>query len=101
MKPSSAISGVQVDPKLKRQYYQDSKYILSLIQKLELQCISKFDKRMGSTLNLNISAIQSKETQNNNHVQSSKIGPSGAHNYFCFNLSLIIESYLEYQYTPV
>ena len=30
-----------------------------------------------------------------------KIGPSGAYYYFCFNLSLIIESYLEYQYTPV
>ena len=30
-----------------------------------------------------------------------KIGSSGAHYYFCFNLSLIIESYLEYQYTPV
>ena len=29
-----------------------------------------------------------------------KIGPSGAQYYFCFNLSLI-ESYLEYQYTPV
>ena len=27
----------------------------------------------------------------------NKIGPSGAHYYFCFNLSLIIESYLEYQ----
>ena len=27
--------------------------------------------------------------------------PPGAHNYFCFNLSLITESYLEYQYTPV
>ena len=30
-----------------------------------------------------------------------KIGPSGAHYYFCFNLSSIIESYLEYQYVPV
>ena len=30
-----------------------------------------------------------------------KRGPSGAHYYFCFNLSLIIESYLEYQYIPV
>ena len=27
--------------------------------------------------------------------------PSGAHYYLCFNLSLIIESNLEYQYTPV
>ena len=30
-----------------------------------------------------------------------KIGPSGPHYYFCFNRSWIIESYLEYQYTPV
>ena len=30
-----------------------------------------------------------------------KKGPSGAHYHFCFNLSLLIESYLEYQYTPV
>ena len=33
--------------------------------------------------------------------QSQKIGPSGAQYYFCFNLSLIIESYLEYKHTPV
>ena len=30
-----------------------------------------------------------------------KIGPPGAHYYFCFNVSLKIESDLEYQYTPV
>ena len=33
-------------------------------------------------------------------VQNSENRPSGAHYYFCFNLSLI-ESYLEDQYTPV
>ena len=34
-------------------------------------------------------------------IEFLKIGPSGAHYCFCFILSLIIESYLEYQYTPV
>ena len=34
-------------------------------------------------------------------VSALKIGPGGAHYYYCFNISLIIESYLEYQYAPV
>ena len=43
----------------------------------------------------------SKRENSNNYVENytSFIGKM-AHYYFCFNLSLI-ESYLEYQYTPV
>ena len=33
--------------------------------------------------------------------REGKIAPPGAHYCFCFNLSLLNESYLEYQYTPV
>ena len=35
------------------------------------------------------------------HFNFRKIRPSGAHYYFCFDLSLILEPDLEYQYTPV
>ena len=58
---------------------------------------SKFQTEENSIWEL----LPSMENEESKKPGIHKIGPSGAHYYFCFNLSLIIESYLEYQYTPV
>ena len=76
----------------KREATVEDKYVNTwLHMDYEMQVGVKLDQLFFESTR----ALQSSE------VQMLKIGPSRAQYYFCFNLSLLIESYLKYQYTLV